>query len=295
MSKLGKLVLLLILVAIVSFTFAGITLVRNEHFVEHINRNYDIESSGEFIDWLRMLGSDYDSTQPTSQFSVDDQIDFEMGGNIDKIDVDSIVANIIIKPSDGDLAYAELEGEIAYSGDVKPFLMVDESGETLTIKVMYGKNGSMNISQNDFELRVFLPREISSDIDIMSVSGDVQMLQNGVGELKIKTVSGSVEIEKVIADEIKVESVSGQVSIIQESIITDYTIKTVSGDVDVLVSEVSDLYLDYSAISGEGIYDYPFNQINEIDDNELELKRNSGEFEMRVRSTSGDLKLMLME
>ena len=293
MSKLGNIILVLILVIVVTFSFAAISLVRNERLMEHLNADYQIGADGTVFDWIFTSGSDFNSQSIT--YSIDDRVELPIGETANKIDIDATVANITVQPTENGEAYSELVGEVTYSGDVKPYLYVRNQGDRFIVKVNYGDSGSMNILQSGLELRIYLPQEVSADLEIATVSGEVAVSDLSTGQVEIRTISGNVDIKYVYTDEIEVESVSGNVNIEQSRLASDYDIKTVSGNVSVAAEDETELQLDYSSISGEGIYDYPFNEIMEIDDNELQLMSGSGEFEMRVRTTSGDFRLYLKE
>jgi DUF4097 and DUF4098 domain-containing protein YvlB len=138
---------------------------------------------------------------------------------------------------------------------------------------------------------VAIPVQYLQDFRAVSVSGDVLVLAVDADSWDIVTTSGDITIKELEVDRIKVVSVSGKVVIEQETVSGDYDIKTVSGNIALNLDEQSDFRLDYAAISGNIETDYVFDQIIEFDSNDAELISGSGNYLVKVRSTSGDLNL----
>lgn len=292
MNKMGKMALVLILVVIVSFAFAGITLMRSDRMVDYLEDHNEIVESSGWLERLVMNSGEPFSDIPATDYAVDDQLEMTLDSKYGTLDITSVIADLVITPVDGSTMRAHLSGEVSYRGDEKPSLVMRESGDHLILEVQYSTEGTINLAQGNLTLEIELPAALEKKLRLYSVSGEMTISGLTVEEVEARTVSGDVDIKGVLADEFSLESVSGNISLDQARLVSDYSIKTVSGNVSLRTEAVSDLEVDYSSISGEANYDFPFDTITAENDNRLEMTRGNGEYRLRVRSTSGNFSLL---
>ncbi len=155
------------------------------------------------------------------------------------------------------------------------------------------------------EIYVFLPKDIITNLDIKTISGDVKMdsfsnvylkgkttsgdLKIGhIKDAKINTTSGNIEIDSIgnlegkttsgdiksgsISNKLNIESVSGDIKIQDFLMKENSYIKTVSGDVTILNGE--NMYIEASTTSGD-----------------VDTKANDrfAEKTLKIKTTSGDI------
>jgi DUF4097 and DUF4098 domain-containing protein YvlB len=139
--------------------------------------------------------------------------------------------------SDGHINVSNIAGEITVNGWTRDEvevtgtlgrnveeLIVERSGDKITIKVKVPKRGGRGI---DSELFISVPE--GSSLDVGTVSADIDVT-NISGEQSLHTVSGDVTTEHAGGD-MSAESVSGDVEISGDNGVGEISASTVSGDV----------------------------------------------------------------
>jgi DUF4097 and DUF4098 domain-containing protein YvlB len=178
--------------------------------------------------------------------------------------------------SDGHINVSNIAGEITVNGWTRnevevtgtlgrnvEELIVERSGDKVTIKVKVPKRGGRGI---DSELFISVPE--GSSIDVGTVSADIDVTNIG-GEQSLHTVSGDVTTEYAGGD-MSAESVSGDVEISGDNAEGEISASTVSGDVtlsrvagkveagsvsgDVIVDEGSFSRAELGTVNGEIIF-----------------------------------------
>jgi len=130
---------------------------------------------------------------------------------------------------------------------------------------------------------------VAEDIKFNTTSGDVS-LKSYTGDTDIHVVSGDLVLEDgSLNDNIKLVTISGDVYIEQEDP-SNIDIKTTSGDVGINISEDAGFYLKVNTVSGEIDNRFPI-KIVSSGRRSLEGKVGSGEKEIVVSTTSGDIKV----
>lgn len=184
-----------------------------------------------------------------TQTTVSNKLYYEADRDFTNLNVDTISNNIQIEISNSqNRITAELVGDKGVSSD---YIEVKESENTLDIKVEGKKNIFINI--NPFErtrrLLVTIPANIIEDINVSSVSGELDIRDMEANNISFATTSGDIEFTTLTAkNELKIKSISGEVE--GSKINSNYVdIKTTSGDINVsnLVGSIISLH----SVSGD--------------------------------------------
>lgn len=127
----------------------------------------------------------------------------------------------------------------------------------------------------------------ASDLKINSTSGDIS-LKGYKGDININNVSGDVVLKGGSQnDNIEVVTVSGEVYVEQEDS-SNMNIRTISGGVEINLSEDAQFYLKATAVSGDIENRFPI-KITSSGRRDLEGIVGSDEKEITIRTTSGDI------
>ncbi len=163
------------------------------------------------------------------------------------------------------------------------------SGDIDVLDSLKVNNLDFNTTSGDIKIEGSLN---SNELNLKTVSGDIEAnsIETGIG--KLNTTSGDIDIEyltgeyniKTISGEIEVNnfdgnfnisSTSGDVLINNFGIITDSSIKTISGDVDVILQNNYECRVETNTVSGS---------------ERIRNSNNSGKL-LKIKTTSGDIKV----
>ena len=97
-------------------------------------------------------------------------------------------------------------------------------------------------------MRIFLPESFKNDLQMTSISGDLYATSIIGEEVNLKTISGDVDIDFLEAGNIEIQTISGNVSM-KDVLGMDLDIKSTSGDVEILKMMVREINTDL--ISGD--------------------------------------------
>lgn len=204
-----------------------------------------------------------------------------------RIEVENLKGRIQVR------AWDRPEVRIAGSlGDGVEKLVVEGDAQHLVINVKYPKSsgwGGARSGPSDLQLTV----PLRADLDIESVSANVDVSGVAPSRLSVESVSGDIQIAAA-PDEVEVESVSGRLRITVNSASVDVqtvsgdvqlrgrmdgeiTAETVSGNLDVLVHGERVRELSASTVSGNAKLQAGLARMGEI----------------KLESVSGDLLLVL--
>ncbi len=149
----------------------------------------------------------------------------ENAHNVEKITIDSSMADVDVSVSNSEKVEAHFFGEASVDGDVK-FDVKRILNEIIITLDFSGTSFGDNL-----KLNVTIPAKEFKQISIKTNSGNVQLRENvATTGLKVKTQSGDVETN---------------------SIFRHATLKTMSGDVDIFINAISNVELDVSTMSGD--------------------------------------------
>lgn len=171
-------------------------------------------------------------------------------------------------------------------------LSVQKSGNTLEISENI-KRGIYFFYWNNVSYDIYLPKSYPKNLELIAVSGDVEIdklemqdikfnLSSGdikienelkANEIDLVTISGDIQIKNISSEKVRIESTSGDIEV--GEITGDTELKTVSGEIS-----VRKLYgnMDLETTSGD------------IEINEFMIYGNS-----KVNSISGDINIKFAE
>lgn len=204
-----------------------------------------------------------------------------------RVDISNIKGRIQVRA--WDRAEVKISGTL---GDGVEKLVVEGDSQHLVVKVQYPKNngwGGQKSGPTDLQLTV----PLRAELDIDSVSADVDVSGVAAAKLSIESVSGDVSVAAA-PSEIDVESVSGDLRLtVNSGAVEAQTVsgnivlrgrmngeigtETVSGDIDVRVN-------------GESVRDLSANTVSGNADLRTALAPKG---EIKLESVSGDLVLVL--
>lgn len=187
-------------------------------------------------------------------------------------------------------------GLVVYSNLIMDLYLPKEYQESIIIDVMSSdiylenlslKKLSIETVSGDIELKDIITKE---ELSLNTVSGDIE-LEKISANIVFDTTSGNVEAWEIAGNFIG-ETVSGdvEVSIINDNFITD--IATVSGDVIVALKENVDFDFTINTVSGdiEIKYRYLVNKYND-DDKVAGTVGNDSNNNVKIKTISGDILL----
>lgn len=218
---------------------------------------------------------------------------YRFGNEIEKLEVKSLGAKIIIRPAEGN----EITAEYCNPKDKPEFCAVLQ-GKTLTFKEKSIFDIIGGRPAEDYTLTVYLPVKNYAEISISTAAGGVDI--DNIAEISaekfdLKTASGDVGV-KGNFDNIAIKTASGNVSISQEKTAKSLEICTVSGNVEVgvmsekfSISSVSGTTKLLSA-SGEGKVSITSGNVD-LDyscwNGDLQISAVSGNAEIHLPKDSG--------
>ena len=143
----------------------------------------------------------------------------------------------------------------------------------------------LNVVSGDFKGESLF----ADDLKFHTISGDIS-LKDYTGDIDINNVSGDVVLKGGDSnDNIEVVTVSGEVYIEQEDP-SNMNIRTISGGVEINLSEDARFYLKATTVSGDIENSFPI-KITSSGRRDLEGIVGSDEKEITIRTTSGDIDL----
>lgn len=149
----------------------------------------------------------------------------ENAHNVEKITIDSSIADVDVSVSNSEKVEAHFFGEVSADGDVKFDV------KRILNEIIVTLNFSGTSFGGNLKLNVTIPSKEFKQIFIKTNSGDVQLRENvATSGLKVKTLSGDVETNSIFRHAI---------------------LKTTSGDVDIFINAISNVELAVSTMSGD--------------------------------------------
>ena len=205
-----------------------------------------------------------------------------------RIDIENLKGRIQVRA--WDRAEVQVSGTL---GDGVEKLIVEGDRQRLVVKVQYPKSsgwGGNKTGPTDLQLMVPVRAEleidsVSANVDVSgvaparlsidSVSGDVAVAGAAPREVDVETVSGNVHMT-VNSNDVEVQSVSGDL-VLRGRMAGEIKTETVSGDIDVVVN-------------GETVHELTANTVSGDADIRTGLARGG---EIKLESVSGDLLLVM--
>lgn len=207
--------------------------------------------------------------------------------SFDRIDVETVDADVYIMPYDGDEARVEcLSGErVTYSVEVENgVLRIERHDDT-----QWWEHIGFFISFPSFHVKVYLPEKNYEYLTATTVSGDI-FIESPVqiGEVQLKTVSGDIASNASVTESFKASTTSGELRL---SNVTGkgVTFQTTSGDIN--FSDMNVESIEALSVSGD------MNFISVTANEDFDIKTTSGDIKFRgcdggdisVKTVSGDV------
>ena len=207
---------------------------------------------------------------------------------IDRVEIDWIRGDIKIEyHSLENIRFTESPDK-----DVDDDMIMRYRVEGSTLKIKFSASGEWNFNNIKKDLTLYLPSDLSlSELDINTTASVVTLRELNIEDLTMDTVSASVMLDNCnITSEIEIETVSGNIHIDAEAI-PSLTIETVSGRMNITADTIEELDIETTSGSvlldcSEGIEKMDISAVSgEVD---LSLPENSA-FTVRFDTVSGKL------
>jgi DUF4097 and DUF4098 domain-containing protein YvlB len=279
--NIKKLVIVLVLIMLVSFTAAGITLY--------------------FTGGVSAVSVGAAQIKTSKSFPAQE---------IENIIIKTVSTRVNVIPVVDREVGIDFYGNITTNlTDVKPELSANIENGTLNIEISYPK--TINIGLINFEklyLDVYVPDNYPGSIEVETVSGDLDIRRLKLSGLDFKSLSGNINTESVIADmldietasgtavlkdtraNIKIDSISGQVNAIFVTLEGDINIKTISGKAEIELPGNSAFDFEFGSVSGNIKNEFPAD-IKLINNRKIEGSVGNGANRIIISTTSGDISI----
>ncbi|WFA10233.1 DUF4097 family beta strand repeat-containing protein [Tissierella sp. Yu-01] len=233
-----------------------------------------------------------------------DEVKKENIDNLDSIEISSSFVDVKVSSE------VREDVQIKYYGKMKsnvlPKLETKISGNNLIIRLDNNKN-SYTVAESNVVLEVFIPENYTGDFELNSSSADFYIDNIIATNFKLSTSSGNTTINKIRTNHINLNSSSGD--ILSKDVFGNVQVQTSSGDMRLFLSKDTgnyrldsssgdiEIYYDsfanykgiYNTSSGDFEYDNSVNITKNIDDDKYEFSLGSGEKELKINTSSGDL------
>lgn len=214
----------------------------------------------------------------------EDQIKFNIGVIIVDTSVDVYVPeklykSITVQTSSGDIDMKNLRAQDIYlkasSGEVRAENTLAES----SFKIVTS-SGDAHLKNNEAE-----------EFELVASSGELTANNQKSMKAVFTTSSGDITLIDVLGD-IKAVASSGSISVQNEEVAGHIDAQASSGDVEIeFAKEPTSLSINFKGSSGEGYVDYSGVSYSEKSENHIVGKMGSGEFDITVKTNSGDFVL----
>ena len=279
--NIRKIVIWLFVIAVASLTIATIAFFSTENYMVSFRDKNNFE--GNSIDEVTTFGID----------------------QLKEIYIHSVSSDVSVFSTDEEDIKIHFYGKFAAESEkVLPKLIANIEGNQLKIEIKYPK---VLFNNDNVVLDVYIPQDYTGNINIDTVSADVDMNGLDLNDFKYKTVSGDLRIESLGSDNLKLHTTSGDVDIVDFSgnleadsvsgdIDVEYRVfdnnvdvKTISGKVKIDLPKNSEFYLKTNTVSGEVVTEFPITIISFGKMNQLEGTVGTGDNRIIVDTVSGDI------
>jgi lia operon protein LiaG len=252
------------------------------------------------------------------------------GKNIREIDVKTTSTNINIVPTKGENIEVSFGGEVSKRLQDKYELLVDEKGERAEIEVR-NKDifFYIGIPVIRLTLDIAVPEKTYDKLVVSASSGDIALEQLEATNLIFHTSSGDMKVSNIMGENIKSEASSGTITmedseahhlqfqassgdvklqnirgdiqgvtssgsieLLNEIISGNLQVEASSGNVNVEFTEApQSVVFDFQGSSGKADIQLDGVTYQEKSENRMIGKIGNGEYEIKVRTSSGDFRL----
>jgi lia operon protein LiaG len=234
---------------------------------------------------------------------------FETEG-IEKIVINAVSPCIKILPAEGKEIIVDFYGNITTNlGDNSPKLIADIKNNILNISISYPKTFNLGLFDiSNIFLDIYIPAQFTKEINVTSVSGDVNIGNVNGTKIQLKTTSGnlsaiSLKAKEIQADSIsgninfekiegnlKISTVSGEISAGLTSIAEDILIKTISGEVMLALPSSSSFIFDLESVSGDMKNNFD-SKINLETERSMEGTVGNDTNKIKITTVSGEISI----
>jgi len=287
--NIRKIVIWLVVIAVVSLTIAAIAFFNTENYMVR------------FWDRSNFEGNSIDEVKT---FDIEEVKTFDIE-QLKEIYIHSVSSNVSVFSTDEEDVKIHFYGRsTAESEKGLPNLITNLEGSKLKIEIKYPK---VLFNNDNVVLDVYIPQDYTGNINIDTVSADVDMSGLDLNDFKCKTVSGDLRIESLGSDNLTLHTTSGDVDIVDFSgnleadsvsgdIDVEYRvfdnnvdIKTISGKVKIDLPQYAESHLKTNTVSGEVVAKFPITIISFNKMNQLEGTVGTGDNRIVVDTVSGDI------
>lgn len=148
--------------------------------------------------------------------------------------------------------------KVLYQGKMKanttPKLEINKKTNEIEIMLVDKKSQNYKVTNSDVVMKVFVPKDYNENIEVISVSSDINIEKFSLKKLNLTSTSGDIVIHEIITDILKLTTTSGDVKIEDSSGTMD--IETTSGDIKIynktndkdikIGSTAGDVYIDFA-------------------------------------------------
>lgn len=246
MKKLGKTVLILVIIFFLSAIAGGVVFLLSNNFLVYTTGNLEIVNLNDVYETSLL--------------------------DIQKINVNSISTDVEVILVNSSGAKFELVGYYSEGRyNESPKLEIEGIDGKINVEIFYPLTRlTLGMARHRMNLKVYLPENYSGELDLYTVSGDVFVNDFNLENLWIETVSGDVKGDNLNVDYIK--TISGDIELEDLLIGGDLEIRTVSGDVDLDCSLDSSFFVEFESVSGD------FHGEEFEGENKVFVKTTSGDF-----------------
>ncbi|MGO4889554.1 DUF4097 family beta strand repeat-containing protein [Anaerobacillus sp. MEB173] len=198
--------------------------------------------------------------------------------NLDVFVPEKIYNTISITTSSGKISISDMHGE--------SFDLTASSGSIDTSNISAEKELHVKTSSG----RIEVTASNADSIDSRASSGAVTFNDIRTKNVRVATSSGKIELNNV-AGEIKADASSGRITINNEELLGNIHVSTSSGRVDIRLNETPSAVVDFKGSSGKGSVNIPGFLFEEKLNNQIYGNVGSGEYTIKVRTSSGGFDL----
>lgn len=245
---------------------------------------------------------------------------------VSKIEVDLTSTDLNIIPTTKEEITVHFYGEVSTNmKKSSPELVAYKTDNKLCVETLWSKNIiAIGINLSRTTMDIYIPETILEELKINAVSGDVTLEGITVLEFYLETVSGDIKVQELAAEKIRIDSVSGSIAIkdyagninagstsgdisliggennndldastisgdisIEQDVMSDMNIASISGDVKIKLPKDSQFYLDFSTVSGNIKHDFDM-KISSSGRRSLGGTVGDGGSRIMINTTSGD-------
>ena len=258
---------------------------------------------------------------------IDESKTFDVQG-VNEIYIDTVSTDINIIPTNKEEIEVHFYGEVSTNiKRVIPSLVAYKSGDELRVEIVHPKTFFIGFNICRTKLDVYIPEDSIEVLKIITVSADTSVSDLKVDKFSLNAVSGDFKGESLFASDLRLNSISGDISLkeykgdininnvsgdvvleggrqndnievvtvsgevyIEQKDPSNMNIKTISGGVEINLSEDAQFYLKATTVSGDIENSFPI-KITSSGKRDLEGMVGSDEKEITIRTTSGDIDL----